>query len=213
MVITLHAIAATWIAVDFERLHVKSPNNYPRKLIVPVVCLAAFCSHFLLDAIPHYDYWIYGPDKITSAVKILADLVVALTVSGFVLKKQIKSLVVWANLRIKNHRLPSAKEKLADLPLVLTTLAAITLSLTPDALVVLSRVTGALTKYRRLHDFFHSPISLKLFWGTAVQLLVVLAFSAIAIRSRSRLNREVEEAGQIERGGSRRSAPKSRIRF
>lgn len=173
MIITPHAIAATLIAINAERLHVKNFKLYSRKLIFTATCFAAFCSHFFLDFIPHYDYWIYGPKKDETIIKLIFDSVTALAIASFVLKYQFRNLTVFLNKEANSGDLPlTKKEWVNDLPFIGLVLTAMGFSLAPDVLIFISNSTGTLLGYRTFHDFFHSSKATELLWGTLIQVAV-----------------------------------------
>lgn len=197
MIIIPHAVASALISICFERLRAPRPERWSRAMVVTIVCAASFCSHFLLDALPHYDYRIYGPNKMENAVKIFFDFAFAMTLVIFIFKKQFRDLKTWASYPGKIRSLPSAKEKLASLPVVLTVLAGIAFSLLPDILIVISHTTHALENYKKFHDAFHGQVSLKIEWGVICQIITVLILLFLAQKRREKMDYELELAAKI----------------
>lgn len=188
MVITPHAIAGALIATNFERLHILNPKRWSRVLTITAVLAAAFCSHFLLDFIPHYEYWIYGPRKDETIIKILFDLAAALTIIGFVLKYQFRNLT--AHLDSGSSDQPKSKEWVGDLPFLGLVSVGVATSLGPDVLVFFSRTWEIFFGYRAFHDFFHSSKNPGLLGGTLIQILVSIVLTIWCRQSYKKLCEE-----------------------
>lgn len=190
MVITPHTITATLIAVNLERLWVKNPTRYPRKIIWPAVGLAGFCSHFLLDFMPHSDYSIHGPNQIENFIKLSYDTAVALTLIGHIVWGRVKSLTMWSKLPIGIRGLTPVKEKTREFPFLITVSVCAISALVPDILIVLSKSFGGLHVCRVFHEYFHSSYEPGLVLGSFTQGLIVVIEYLLTRRAYQKLTEE-----------------------
>lgn len=190
MVITPHMVAATLIAVNFEKMHVSKPFRYPKGIILPAAFLAAFGSHFLVDFIPHHDYSIYSHNRMDNFAKLAMDTAVGLALLSFVFKQKLRDLADWGFTPISAHNTPSATEKLLGLPSLLTTLLCVFASLLPDIFIVLLRSNGMSTRFQTFHRFFHSTLEPGVFLGVFTQIVFVIGAYTLTHYSHRKLCKE-----------------------
>lgn len=193
MVITPHALASVIISVNIERLHTRNPRHFKRWLAIGASCFLSFCSHFLLDAVPHYEYSIQGPDNLDNALKIAFDLATALVVIGFVFKNQTKELLEWSRYPIQFlGSFPKAKFR--NLPFLVTMFASVAASIIPDVLTQISRTTGTLFAYKAFHDFYHTRLGVDSIGGIPTQIAIVILLFYLCSRYAGKLDKEKTDA-------------------
>lgn len=198
MVITPHAVTGTLIAINCEIIHVRNQEQYPRRLVILILCMLAFCSHFLLDSLPHYDYSIYTNNKTDNIVKVMFDLALALAISVFLLKKPFQNLIQWLRIPVEFHGLSLAKQKMKGLPVVFMALTGIFMAIIPDVVAVLSRYFGILNGYRKFHDYFHASSYTDIVSGSIAEIFVTLILILLNIKSAKRLENETRLKTVIE---------------
>lgn len=198
MSITPHVLMGFVIVANAQRLKVRYRQKFKKRwLLVGIICLASFISHFVIDNIPHSDYGIYESGfwgMVWSAYKLTVDCLLAVLGLMFSFRKlplPEKASDRFYYIRSLRQKIYSSLVVIA--PCELFALAAI-FSLSPDILIALSRMTGGhhFAAFTRFHDYLHSSVKLDIYRGFFYQFLASAALVWLLKKSNRWLLRDID---------------------
>ncbi|MDP3953815.1 MAG: hypothetical protein Q8Q06_00155 [bacterium] len=169
MIITAHALTACWIA-SWLRVWPgrwkKFGENNEKKLVFAVSCIISFASHFLLDALPHWDYSINTSSDILNVSVISLDVLMLLAVMLIIFFRPLGPIFD-SMFDLPKHK-REAKLRGGTIYLFFLLLFSAFFSLLPDILKNLGLMYGLprLLFLEGVHNNFHTHIKLDPAVGT-----------------------------------------------
>ena len=155
MVITAHAVVGSLIACLFHKFARVKINNF---WLWAIVFVFAFFSHFLLDAIPHWDYSLERPDQFSGLSRAVIDCLIAGLLIILSSRNLTKGFFGLWQCRI----------------LFWGAWAAIL----PDAIIYITKHLGMQTflflNFFKFHEGMHSSARPNLSYGGPIQIVIVI---------------------------------------
>ncbi|HEY4507034.1 MAG TPA: hypothetical protein VJH71_02660 [Candidatus Paceibacterota bacterium] len=200
MVITPHVIAGVAAAAITEFHFARAENNNERPLflksnrfkIILISCLLGFSSHFLLDAIPHYEYDIYASVPYDFS-GIVIDSIVACT-SLFIilhglLRETARGLDIPSNLRGA-----WAKEKLRYVPFLISLTAAGFAAILPDIILTLGKPYFGVPMrvFDKFHHFWHTSIRISDGYAFMIEACITLGMAWFLLKTIPKIKIEID---------------------
>lgn len=191
MVATPHSLAGMFIAVSFERLRqirrqkrqkksgqTEPPRPKEQRSYLAIIILLSFASHFLLDGLPHFDY-AYATKDGLGVNRLGSDFLFSLLFFAVIFWRPIKITGEAMQRPIGELQRFAARERSRYLQIFPLTFCAIVSAWLPDILIALvSLLSGeGLAAFKRFHDFFHTSVTLDIWIGSFVNVVICLGLA------------------------------------
>ena len=199
MLITPHVLVGSAIAagIEFNRNGVSFLST--RASTVAIACGLAFTSHFLLDAVPHYDYSVYN-SMTFDFYKIIFDATVAFAMGAVVFGNFLKETSLGLDHPAYKLKEPAIKDRFRHIPFLLTVIASAFASILPDIIInILRNHEGlAIMLFWQIHYFFHGSPSLTMTYGLISQggLSIILGLYLLKLSTRLKTKLDSEQLGR-----------------
>jgi hypothetical protein len=166
MVVTPHVLFGSLIYKICEKLFKRNNQDLNQSpLLFFLVLVLAFCSHFILDNIPHTEYSFLRPNLVVGTSKLLFDISLAI----FLLLLSINCYPNWKNIKTQWA----------------TVLAGFS-AILPDIIANSSRVFHSLFWFTDSHNKLHTSV-IPTFWVGILTQLIAIVVTCLLLRYVSKI--------------------------